>query len=122
MPYDEQLLAFLRLDELLVDVGDDLTDYEDDVVGNSFNIYRCYVALHGPEEASLRLAAYIGDLETRHAVALAALPPDVARRFWARHGEASAAPRSGAWVLPTPIALTREAAFRRRFGEGGEEG
>ena len=40
MPYDEQLLTFLRLDELLVDVGDDLTDYEDDVIANSFNIYR----------------------------------------------------------------------------------
>ena len=39
-PYDDQLLAFLRLDELLVDIGDDLTDYEDDVCANSFNIYR----------------------------------------------------------------------------------
>ena len=39
-PYDDQLLAFLRLDELLEDVGDDLTDYEDDVCANSFNIYR----------------------------------------------------------------------------------
>ena len=37
---DEALLAFLRLDELLVDIGDDLTDYEDDVEANSFNIYR----------------------------------------------------------------------------------
>ena len=44
-PYDDQLLAFLRLDELLVDVGDDLTDYEDDVCANSFNIYR-RVPLH----------------------------------------------------------------------------
>jgi hypothetical protein len=41
VPYDEALLSFLRLDELLVDVGDDLTDYEDDVLANSFNIYRC---------------------------------------------------------------------------------
>ena len=27
-PYDEQLLAFLRVDELLVDISDDLVDYE----------------------------------------------------------------------------------------------
>ena len=39
-PPDDLLLQFLRLDELLVDIGDDLTDYEDDVVNNSFNIYR----------------------------------------------------------------------------------
>lgn len=50
-PYDDQLLAFLRLDELLVDVGDDLTDYEDDVCANSFNVYRqaascCFTACH----------------------------------------------------------------------------
>jgi hypothetical protein len=36
----EALLAFLRVDELLVDIGDDLTDYEDDVADNSFNVYR----------------------------------------------------------------------------------
>ena len=35
-----KLLAFLRVDEHLVDIGDDLVDYEDDVLENSFNIYR----------------------------------------------------------------------------------
>jgi hypothetical protein len=39
-PLDEALLAFMRLDEVLIDIGDDLTDYEDDVMANSFNIYR----------------------------------------------------------------------------------
>lgn len=39
-PYDEALLTFLRLDEMLVDIGDDLFDYEDDVIANSFNILR----------------------------------------------------------------------------------
>lgn len=39
-PYDEGLLAFMEVDERLVDIGDDLTDYEDDVAQNSFNIYR----------------------------------------------------------------------------------
>ena len=64
--YDETLLGFLFVDEHLVDVGDDLVDYEvqrlpqqhfavccmgnvsmtmcnalqDDVIANSFNIYR----------------------------------------------------------------------------------
>jgi hypothetical protein len=40
VPYDEALLSFMAADERLVDIGDDLTDYEDDVVANSFNIYR----------------------------------------------------------------------------------
>ena len=35
-----KLLAFLRVDEHLVDIGDDLVDYEDDVLENCFNIYR----------------------------------------------------------------------------------
>lgn len=63
-PYDETLLGFLFIDEHLVDIGDDLVDYEvqhsnsillnaannsingnpqnvqDDVIANSFNIYR----------------------------------------------------------------------------------
>ena len=68
-PYDEALLEFLFADEHLVDIGDDLVDYEvrciarwsflltalgtnnsqtsspcramqDDVLGNTFNIYR----------------------------------------------------------------------------------
>ena len=67
-PYDDILLCFLFLDEHLVDIGDDLVDYEarrhmvpdhavlfhavtfvklpsgcslqDDVIANSFNIYR----------------------------------------------------------------------------------
>jgi hypothetical protein len=39
-PYDSSLLEFMRIDEMLIDIGDDLTDYEDDVVANSFNIFR----------------------------------------------------------------------------------
>ena len=35
-----ELLAFLRVDEHLVDIGDDLVDYEEDVLENCFNIYR----------------------------------------------------------------------------------
>ena len=37
---EPELLAFLKVDEHLVDIGDDLVDYEDDVLENSFNIYR----------------------------------------------------------------------------------
>lgn len=41
LPDNDFLLTWLtQIDERLVDIGDDLTDYEDDVEKNSFNIYR----------------------------------------------------------------------------------
>lgn len=39
-PHDHALLEFMRVDEMLIDIGDDLTDYEEDVAHNSFNIFR----------------------------------------------------------------------------------
>jgi len=36
-----------RVDEMLIDIGDDLTDYEDDVFVNSFNTYRGGWRRHG---------------------------------------------------------------------------
>jgi hypothetical protein len=45
VPDDATLLEFCQVDEMLVDIGDDLTDYEDDVAANSFNVYR---GKHGP--------------------------------------------------------------------------
>ena len=119
--YDERLLAFLRVDERLVDIGDDLTDYEDDVVANSFNIYRCLLALErgraqsGTEAAaSSRLFQLISSLETEHARLLAQLGEEQRRLFWERHAAATSCERSGKWVVPP--AVTSEAEFRRQFG------
>jgi hypothetical protein len=56
--YNQSLLDFLRIDERLVDIGDDLTDYEDDVEANSFNLYRSYVFLYGLE-APLKLVRIV---------------------------------------------------------------
>lgn len=112
-PVDAALLAFLRIDEQLVDIGDDLTDYEDDVVANSFNVFRCFVALHGAAAAPARLIEHISGLERRHAAALARLPEATQRHFWARHADASQAEgQSGRWALPRAIAIADEPAFR----------
>lgn len=61
---NEALFEYLVADEHLLDVGDDLVDYEvcvflkarvvevifqEDVVENVFNIYRCYLQLYGSE-------------------------------------------------------------------------
>jgi hypothetical protein len=111
------LLAFLTLDERLVDIGDDLTDYEEDVVGNSFNILRCFISLYGTADAPLRLIQLISELEVAHAAALQALHEGHRRHFWARHVEAAAQPRSEKWVLPSRLIPTAdEPAFRRTHG------
>lgn len=64
-PYDNTLLEFMRIDEFLIDIGDDLTDYEDDVVANSFNIFRGYVYLYGGE-APLKLVSVVSSFLQQH--------------------------------------------------------
>lgn len=44
---DPLALAFLAESEVLVEAADDLLDYEDDVLRNAFNVFRCLVHLHG---------------------------------------------------------------------------
>ena len=66
-------LEFLRSSELLVEIGDDLVDYYEDVERNSFNVYRCFRALYGPEEAAERLRRFIREAEKSYAVQLVAL-------------------------------------------------
>ncbi|PNW70419.1 hypothetical protein CHLRE_17g719050v5 [Chlamydomonas reinhardtii] len=110
-PHDERLLAFLRLDEMLVDISDDLCDYEDDVVANSFNIFRCYIHLYG-REAELKLVERIGALESQHAKLLAGLPEESQRHYWSRHQEACDGQGADRWVFPPPIYDEEE--YRRR--------
>ncbi|GAX77630.1 hypothetical protein CEUSTIGMA_g5073.t1 [Chlamydomonas eustigma] len=107
--YNQGLLDFLRMDERLVDIGDDLTDYEDDVEANSFNLYRSYVFLYG-SEAPLKLAELISDLESKHGALLVQLPEDYQRHYWRRHEAASSEPGSGKWSFPQPI--LDESAYR----------
>ncbi|KAG2437905.1 hypothetical protein HXX76_005521 [Chlamydomonas incerta] len=109
--YDDGLLAFLRLDEMLVDISDDLCDYEDDVVANSFNIFRCYIHLYG-REAEMKLVERIGALESQHAKLLAGLPEESQRHYWSRHEEACDGQGADRWVFPPPIYDEEE--YRRR--------
>jgi hypothetical protein len=70
---DPVLRAYLRLDETLVDMHDDLRDYETDVAKNSFNFFRGLAHLAG-KNAPLKVVEAIGELERARAAALAALP------------------------------------------------
>ena len=77
----ESLLRFLRVDEMLTDIADDLYDYEKDCGKNSFNVLRGCVAAQRKDdpsrilghEAPLELATKIGELEKEHEVLLQSL-------------------------------------------------
>lgn len=101
---------FLRVDEYLTDIADDLYDYEDDVVQGSFNVYRCFIHAYGVELAPTRLAERIGALERQHKERLAALSPSAREAFARRMGEVFERPGTRSWQIPAPIA--DEAAFR----------
>ncbi|KAF8063085.1 smkA [Scenedesmus sp. PABB004] len=108
-PYDEALLGFMRLDEMLIDIGDDLTDYEDDVMANSFNIYRGYIHLFG-REAPMKLIERISALEAQRAAALAGLPAALQALVVKRQRDAAVEEGADRWTFPDPI--LDEAAFR----------
>jgi hypothetical protein len=106
---DNALLDFLAVDEVLLDLGDDAVDYEEDVVQNSFNIFRLYVHLFG-QEAPLRLIKHISMLEAQHARLLKELPPSLQHTYKRRRSQAAEGEGALRWVLPTPI--LNEAKFR----------
>ncbi|KAL3154541.1 hypothetical protein ABBQ32_013999 [Trebouxia sp. C0010 RCD-2024] len=101
-PYDEALLRFLFVDEHLVDIGDDLVDYEDDVLANSFNIYRAYTHIYG-REAQLLLVQRIADFELQYETLLKLLPANVQELVKSRQKDAASVEGSNKWVFPAPI-------------------
>jgi hypothetical protein len=109
------LLRFLEVDESLVDWGDDLVDYTDDVAHNAFNALRLLVRMHGPSAAEVAIAD-IQRLEEEHARLLARLPTPwqdahLARRTQAEEEDGS---RSLEWTVPSLI--LNETAYRANYG------
>ena len=130
VPYGDLLAA----SELLVELSDDLYDYEEDVASGAFNFYRCLVNRHGPERAPEEMAAVIVSAEREYArleERLSRDDPELARRYRERCAQATeeglpgrqvqvpADPSSpvdsrpgGKWEMPPPIADER--AWRER--------
>ncbi|KAK9823135.1 hypothetical protein WJX72_000504 [[Myrmecia] bisecta] len=106
---DRALLDFLYVDEHLVDIGDDLVDYEDDIEKNSFNIFRAYVHIFG-KDAPLHLAKRISEFEALHHEKLQQLPQAAQNAYHNRRKQASAVPGSEKWVFPK--AILYEAEYR----------
>jgi len=116
---DPPIVDALKINELLVDLHDDLVDYEDDVLKNSFNLYRMYIALHGPTRAQELILARVQRLEQQFQQALSRLPSTMVNAFRCREQQAMDQPvgaedvpaaSARKWILPEPI--VDEVAYR----------
>lgn len=98
-------LEFLGVSELLIEIGDDLYDYEDDVCNNSFNLYRSFIALYGAERAPKELLSVITQLEKQYAaLEQSNLSHALRERYRARCQRAMRETGAGGrWVIPPPI-------------------
>ena len=109
----EALLRFLRVDEALTDIADDLLDYEKDTRRNSFNVLRGVVHATGDAAAApLELASRIGQMEREHEVLLQALPAELHAVYCANRAAAMAKPGAEKWVFPRVVLPQDEARFR----------
>ncbi|XP_028963813.1 uncharacterized protein [Malus domestica] len=109
---DELHMEFLSISEFLVEVADDLFDYEEDVIENSFNILRMFVKMYGASAPTV-LAKYIVEAEEKYNNLLKRLDPQLSLNYQRRcveatkeGGSASAHPL-GAWSIP-PLILDEE--------------
>ncbi|CAL5027158.1 unnamed protein product [Urochloa decumbens] len=110
-------MDFLSISELLVEISDDLYDYEDDVMNNTFNILRMFAAIYGPSEAPNMLAKCISEGEEKYENLLKKLDPSLSGSYWRRCEEATkeggklSGHAYGTWNIP-PV-ISDEESFRR---------
>eukprot|EP00258_Populus_trichocarpa_P040486 XP_024456505.1 uncharacterized protein LOC7479186 isoform X3 [Populus trichocarpa] len=102
-------MEFLSISEFLVEVSDDLFDYEDDVLENNFNILRMFVRIYGPAMAPAMLAKYIAEAEEKYGSLLKTLDPQLSTNYQRRcedatkeGGKMSGYPL-GSWNIPPAI-------------------
>jgi len=101
-PYNQAILDFLRVNEHLVDIHDDLYDYEKDINKNSFNIYRMFVYIEH-DNAPLKMVAHISDYENQYAQLSHNIPHDILTKFESREKEAMNEHGGNKWIIPSPI-------------------
>ncbi|CAL0304643.1 unnamed protein product [Lupinus luteus] len=107
---EELHMEFLSISEFLVEVSDDLYDYEDDVLENNFNILRMFVRIYGASIAPSMLAKCIGEAEEKYKTLLDSLDPQLSLSYRKRCEEATREGGQvsdhplGAWTIPTVIA------------------
>ncbi|GLT33730.1 hypothetical protein SLA2020_082940 [Shorea laevis] len=106
-------MEFLSVSEFLVEISDDLFDYEDDVLENNFNILRMFVKIYGPSMAPAMLAKYITKAEERYGNLLKTLDPQLSLNYQRRCEEATkeggkiSGHSLGTWNIP-PLILDED--------------
>ena len=112
-PLSPTLMAACRCDEVLLDIADDLVDYEDDVHGGTFNILRAYCHLYGPEKAPSELAGRISRLEEELEAKVAMLSGRERGAYMRRRAEAfKDEPGGRCWEIPRAMAPEAEALLK----------
>lgn len=99
-PYDENMLSGIWIDEMLVDVEDDIRQYQDDMRRNVYNTYRMLVKLYG-KEGKKKLEEYVANLMKQIGDKVAQAPPEMAAKLqglWDGYRSASPVP-----PIPEPI-------------------
>ncbi|XP_020528989.1 uncharacterized protein LOC18423397 isoform X3 [Amborella trichopoda] len=102
----ESHMEFLSVSEFLVEVSDDLFDYEDDVLANNFNILRMFVGIYGVSRAPSELAKYITETEDQFENLKKKLDLELASKYQKRCEEATSEGGKksghalGTWVIP----------------------
>nr|VDD34157.1 unnamed protein product [Brassica oleracea] len=113
---NELHMEFLSVSEFLVEVADDLFDYEDDVLENSFNVLRMFVGIFGPSNAPTELAKRISAAEEKYEEIMKSLDPHLSSNYQRRCEEATkeggkvSGPSLGTWNIPAVI--SDEDAYR----------
>ncbi|KAJ0265974.1 ATP synthase subunit B [Hirschfeldia incana] len=113
---NELHMEFLSVSEFLVEVADDLFDYEDDVLENSFNVLRMFVGMFGPSNAPTELAKRISEAEEKYEEIMKSLDPHLSSKYQRRCEEATkeggkvCGPSLGTWNIPAVI--SDEDAYR----------
>lgn len=106
---NELHMQFLSVSEFLVELSDDLFDYEDDVMENNFNVLRMFARIYGASAAPTMLAKCITEAEEKYEHLLRALGPQLAENYQKRCEEATkeggkiTGPSLGMWTIPPII-------------------
>jgi len=112
-PSCSTLLEVCRVDEILLDIHDDLVDYEGDVRDGTFNILRAYSHIFGPVRASAEIAGRISRLEAELDAKLALLPSGLRDAYMRRRSEAlKEEPGGRCWEIPRTFSPFEEAGLR----------
>ncbi|CAL9771490.1 unnamed protein product [Musa acuminata subsp. burmannicoides] len=120
---NELHMEFLSVSEFLVEIADDLYDYEDDVVENSFNILRMFVGVYGASTSPSMLAKCIADAEEKYERLIRTLDPELSSSYRrrceeaTREGGATSGHAFGTWNIP-PVIGDEESFKMERLAVG----